>query len=219
MRELAQAIPDVGVLLNLEPELLGAKMLFLLRKRSFTNNMFMPHQLNYELWEQSTLPGHQTIYPRDRQGAAEIALMEAWAWLEAQGLIILAPEPNGRNGWRILTRRAKRFESEAEFVNYAVARMLQREMLNPRIADKVWMAFMRGEFDVAVFQAMKAVEVSVRNAGGFGNNVVGVPLMREAFAPDKGPLTETTTERGEQVARMESLRRRDWVLQKPQLSP
>jgi uncharacterized protein (TIGR02391 family) len=62
---------------------------------------------------------------------------------------------------------------------------------------------MRGEFDGAVFQAMKAVEVSVRNAGGFANSVIGVPLMREAFAPDKGPLTDTSAERGEQVARME----------------
>ena len=62
---------------------------------------------------------------------------------------------------------------------------------------------MRGEMDVAVFQAMKAVEVSVRNAGGFAPGVIGVPLMREAFAPDKGSLAETTAERGEQVARME----------------
>jgi uncharacterized protein (TIGR02391 family) len=50
---------------------------------------------------------------------------------------------------------------------------------------------------------MKAVEVSVRDASGLGNNVVGVALMREAFATDKGPLTDTKTERGEQVARMD----------------
>jgi len=28
------------------------------------------------------------------------------------------------------------------------------------------------------------------------NTLIGVPLMREAFAPDKGPLTDTTTELG-----------------------
>jgi uncharacterized protein (TIGR02391 family) len=81
--------------------------------------------------------------------------------------------------------------------------MLPREALHARIADKVWMAFMRGEFDVAAFQAMKAVEVFVRDASSFGNNLVGVALMRESFAPDKGPLSDTTAERGEQVARME----------------
>jgi len=81
--------------------------------------------------------------------------------------------------------------------------MLPKEMLQPKIAEKVWLAFMRGEFDVAAFQAMKAVEVAVRNAGGFGNNLIGVSLMREAFAPDKGPLINPNAERGEQVARME----------------
>ena len=62
---------------------------------------------------------------------------------------------------------------------------------------------MRGEFDSAAFQAMKAVEVSVRDAGGFGNNPVGVALMRQAFAVDTGPLTDTGVERGEQSARMD----------------
>jgi hypothetical protein len=114
-----------------------------------------------------------------------------------------APDGNGRNGFRVLSRRAKRFESEAEFASYAVARMLPRETLHPKIADKVWMAFMRSEYDVAAFQAMKAVEVSVREAAGLGNNLIGVSLMREAFAPDKGTLTDITLERGERVARME----------------
>lgn len=62
---------------------------------------------------------------------------------------------------------------------------------------------MRGDFSDAAFQAMKAIEVSVRNAGGFGNDLVGVPLMRQAFAPNKGPLADTAAEGGEQVARME----------------
>lgn len=98
---------------------------------------------------------------------------------------------------------AKRFESEAEFASYVVARMLPREALHPKIADKVWMASMRGEFDVAAFQGMKAVEVSVRDAAGLGNDLVGVSLMREAFSRDKGPLSDMSAEPGERVARME----------------
>jgi len=130
-------------------------------------------------------------------------MAEAWAWLEAQGLIVPAPDLNGRNGWRILSRRAKRFASEAEFTQYAVVRMFPKEALHTKIADKVWMGLMRGEFDVAAFQAMKAVEVSVRDAAGFGNNLIGVSLMREAFSPGKGPLADLNAEGGEQVARME----------------
>jgi uncharacterized protein (TIGR02391 family) len=165
--------------------------------------MFHPGNLSGELWPQSMYPGLQTPYPVNRREDVEIALAESWAWLESQGLIVPAPDTNGRNGWRILSRRALRFASEAEFVRYSVARFLHKDALHRRMADKVWMAFMRGEFDVAVFQAMKAVEVSVRDAAGLGNNLVGVSLVREAFAVDKGTLTDCTTERGEQVARME----------------
>lgn len=84
-----------------------------------------------------------------------------------------------------------------------VTRMLSREALHPKISDKPWRDFMRGDFDAAAFEAMKAVEVSVRDAGGFGNNVVGVPLMRKAFAQDKGPLTDMNAEGGERQARMD----------------
>ena len=62
---------------------------------------------------------------------------------------------------------------------------------------------MRGEFDVAVFLAMKAVEVSVREASGLGDSLLGVKLMRPAFAPENGPLTDMDSEGGERVGRME----------------
>jgi uncharacterized protein (TIGR02391 family) len=84
--------------------------------------------------------------------------------------------------------------TETDFGSFKVASLLPKEILHPRIADPVWRAFMRGEFDVAAFQAMKAVEVSVRSAAGLGDNLIGVKLMREAFAPETGPLTDTSAE-------------------------
>jgi uncharacterized protein (TIGR02391 family) len=94
-------------------------------------------------------------------------------------------------------------ESEADFKSFKVANLLPKEILHAKIADPVWRAFMRGEFDVAAFQAMKAVEVSVRAAAGLGDNLIGVKLMREAFAPEAGPLTDMNAEGGERVGRME----------------
>jgi uncharacterized protein (TIGR02391 family) len=102
-----------------------------------------------------------------------------------------------------LSRRAQKIESETDFASFRVSRMLPREALHLRIADTVWRAFMRGEFDVVVFLAMKAVEVSVRDACGFGNEILGVPLMRAAFKPDGGVLTDTLAEAGERIGRME----------------
>jgi len=204
MYELVQAIPNADVLLALEPEELGAKILFLLRKRKLQNDAFHPSNLIGELWAQSFIPGHQTPYPTQKRAAIELALVEAWAWLEAQGLIVPDLDASyARNGWRRLSRRAKRFESEAEFAQYAIARALPREALHPKISGTVWMAFMRGEFDVAAFQAMKAVEVSVREASSLDNSLIGVKLMRAAFRPENGPLTDMTAEEGERIGRME----------------
>jgi uncharacterized protein (TIGR02391 family) len=128
---------------------------------------------------------------------------EAWAWLESQGLLIPAGDTNGRNGWRVLSRRSKRFQNDQEFAQYAVSRMFPKNALHPKISDTVWMALMRQEFDVAVFLAMKAVEVAVRDASGLGNELIGTKLMRAAFAPQGGPLTEQDLESGEKTARME----------------
>jgi uncharacterized protein (TIGR02391 family) len=60
---------------------------------------------------------------------------------------------------------------------------------------------MRGEYDVAVFQAMKKVEVAVREAANLAKIDIGVPLMRKAFHVDDGPLTDLAAERSERQAR------------------
>jgi uncharacterized protein (TIGR02391 family) len=211
MYGLPTAIPDVKVLLALEPEELGAKILFLLKKRQQhpgpmdgNNGMFILGNLEGELWQRSSHI-NQPQYPREKQSEISIALVEAWAWLEAQGLLVPAGDTNGRNGWRVLSRRARKIETEAEFASYKVARLLPKELLNRKIADAVWGAFTRGEFDGAAFQAMKGVEVAVRTAAGLGTEFIGVKLMRTAFAPEGGQLTDMTAEGGERVGRMELL--------------
>jgi hypothetical protein len=186
MRELSQIIPDAQVLLAMEPEELGAKILFLLRKRSdHSQQPFLFSNLIGELWPQHYpyLPGQQPPNPREQQNEINLALAEAWAWLVAQGLLVPAPGQHGGPDWRVLSRRARRFEDEAEFARYAVARMLPKEALHPRISNKVWSAFMRSEFDVAAFQAMKAVEVAVREASDLSNDLLGTKLVRKAFDP------------------------------------
>ena len=197
MSPIVQAIPDVDVFLSLEPEELGAKLLFIAKQ---DRDMFSLIGFEQGIWE-AEMRGQPT-YPRNRKAAVALALAEAWAWLEAQGLIIPAPDQGHGTSYRVLSRRARRFQSESEFANYAVARMLHREALHPKIADRVWMAFMRGEFDVAAFQAMKAVEVAVRDVSGLPETLLGTKLMQAAFAPDNGPLTDMNTESGERLGRM-----------------
>src|ERR1700733_2388761 len=159
MHELPRTIPDVRMLLALAPEERAATILFLLKKRNDTK--FHPGNLQNELW------GHfafgQPQYPAQCANEINQALAEAWAWLQTQGLLVADME-NGQHGWQHLSRRARAMESEADFKSFKLANLLPKEILHPKIADPVWRAFMRGEFDVAAFQPMKAVEVS--RAGG-----------------------------------------------------
>lgn len=200
MQEIPQAIPDVDVLLRLEPEELGATILFLLRRRNETQ--FHPNNLLHEMWRNNHLPGEQSCYPQSKRVLVDEAFAEAWTWLEVQGLLVPTANLGSSNGWRKLSRRAIKFESEAQFANYAVARALPKEALHPKIATTVWMAFMRGEFDVAVLQVMKAVEVAVREAAGLPQKEIGVNLMRQAFNPAKGKLRDKKAQPAEQEALM-----------------
>lgn len=61
---------------------------------------------------------------------------------------------------------------------------------------------MRGDHDTAVFQAFKEVEVSVRAACGYGNEVIGKSLMTRAFNVDDGPLRDTAGTQNEREAEM-----------------
>jgi hypothetical protein len=85
-----------------------------------------------------------------------LAVSEALLWLEARGLFVADPKDRGGYGWRVLSRRAERFASKTEFQRFEVARRLPKDALHSALRNKVWAAFMRGEFDVAVLQAMKA---------------------------------------------------------------
>lgn len=178
------------MLLALAPEELAVKMLFILRNRS-GDGIFHPNNEQIEK------------YPSNRRREVSLALTEAWAWLQAQGLVVPAEGINGNNGFLRLSRRARSMETEADFTGFKVARLLPREILHRRIADPIWRAFMRGEYDVAVFQAMKTVEVSVREAAKFPDSLIGVKLMRAAFSAEDGPLADMNAEPGERVGRME----------------
>jgi uncharacterized protein (TIGR02391 family) len=201
MFELPKVIPDVEAMLALEPEELAAKMLFLLQARVQRDRRWLAHLGNIQTEPLDQRSDGANPYPRSHKEAVELALAEAWSWLEAQGLLVPAPGMNGANGFRHLSRRAKTFADERGFANFVSARRMPKEALHPRIANTVWQAFMRGEYDVAVFQAMKAVEVAVREAAGLPNTDIGTTLMRKAFEVDNGPLTDQAAEKAERQAR------------------
>lgn len=183
-------IPNVEALLALEPEELAGVVLQYLA----TTGGSELHSGNF------TLKGNVAGYPGQHQQQAQEALMEAWVWLEREGL--LAPQPGGTSGWVFLTRRGKRLSDPEAFEAYKKSNLLPKERLHPVIAQKVWATFLRGDYDTAVFQSFKELEVRTRSLGGLEASDIGIDLMRKAFKPGSGPLSDSNTPLGEQESLM-----------------
>ena len=151
-------------------------------------------------------------YPQDQQEELRQALMEAWVWLEREGLLV--PKPGSQDGWVVISRRGRQLRTRDLVRSYRHANLLPRHQLHPRIAQKVWVSFLRGDYDTAVFQAFKEVEVRVREAGEYADTDIGVALMWKAFGKD-GPLTDAKAPEAEQKALAHLFCGRDRVLQEP----
>jgi uncharacterized protein (TIGR02391 family) len=126
------------------------------------------------------------------------AIAEAWGFLLAEGLI--APDPR-RTEETIVTRRGRAAGASKEaYAKYRKASSFPRDILHPVIAEKAWPHLVRGDFDTAVFQAFKELEVAVRQASGADDTDIGTDLMRRAFHAVDGPLTDSKTAKAEREA-------------------
>lgn len=127
-------------------------------------------------------------------------MLEAWSWLEAQGLLIWSEFGNDPNGWRRLSRKGQQLQADG-IPNFKISRQLSSEVLDESIRYRVWSDFVRGHYDSAVFFAAKHVEICVRDAAEYPPEKIGVSLMRDAFKPKTGPLSEKSAPMAEQEAR------------------
>jgi len=189
-KTLFSIIPDPETLLSLEPEELAGVVLEVLNSLDPMNRGNL-NRYNF------SLPSNFTEYANQHDQIAQ-AVMEAWSWLEREGL--LAPKPGSQGEWVFITRRGLKIQSQSDLDAYRKADLLPKRQLHPTIAQKVWASFLRGDYDTAVFQAYKEVGVSVRNAGNFQSEDYGVPLMRKAFDPETGPLSDKSLPKSEREA-------------------
>lgn len=180
MPKLAEVLPDLNNLLSMAPEDLGVVLLKLAASNRSVN-------FTTSEWGMSVLSAHQPMDMNKRR-AVHRAIEEAMQWLRNEGLVMKDPEQP--NGYFCLTRKSEALRETGDFESYRKANLLPVSILHPKLAKKVRPMYLRGDYDVAVFQAFKEVEVSVRGGGGFPVALVGVALMREAFHPEKGPLTD-----------------------------
>lgn len=200
---LSSLVPNADDLLTLEPEELAGVLLAHLNSYgtgSGTSGVVQHNVVNrYNFFNDLD---HHPQYP-GRQSEVNRALMEAWAWLQADGFLIESTQPNSF----FLSKRAQLIKSRSDLAAYRKASLLPKGQLHPLIAAKVYPAFLRGEYDTAVFQAFREVEISVRAAAKSPPDAIGTKLMRDAFRPAdpnnlaaKGPLTESNLPVAEQEA-------------------
>jgi uncharacterized protein (TIGR02391 family) len=190
---LIDFVRDADTLTALAPEDLGMIMLQLFQGQS---GNFTMSNLEMPLWNANS-PG----YPQHKRMQVVFALAEARQWLENEGLLM--PSPDQPNGWYRLTRKGLNLKGPDDIEAYKQGSMLPLGLLHPKLAEKVKPMFLRGDYDVAVFQAFKEVEVAVRRAAGLPNSAIGRKLMQAAFNPDNGPLADTEAGKGERVGLMD----------------
>jgi uncharacterized protein (TIGR02391 family) len=200
---LQSIVPDPHDLLSLEVEELAGVLLVYLNQCAWeSGNTVVQHGKT----NRGNFAGivHYPQQP-DRRDEIRRASLEAWAWLVREGPLV--EDVSGGVEWFFFSRRAQRLKTREDFAAYRNAGQLPRRQLHAVIASKVYPAFLRGEYDTAIFQAFREVEVAVREAGGYSHDLVGEQLMRAAFAPGNkqkqapaGPLTDTDLPAAEQAA-------------------
>jgi uncharacterized protein (TIGR02391 family) len=97
-----------------------------------------------------------------------------------------------KTGFRFLEREFRRVVRE-----YAV---VPQTYVHPQMIKKAFPLLNHGQFESAVLQAFKVLETTIRERIKAPADEVGVRLLRRAFHPDDGPLTDTRLPRAEREA-------------------
>lgn len=188
---IAKIFPPVDIALKLEPEELAVPLLQVLWQCQDTKQSGLLNRYNFMLpsnLKDYTDPGNYDAIAR--------AITEAWVWLERENFI--APQPGQDSGFVFVTRRGNKFRETADVQKFKAASLLPDDILDPKLAAKVRPPFLRGDYDSAIFEAFKEVEVRIRKLSEAQKDDIGVHLMRKAFHPESGPLTDKTQTKGEQ---------------------
>jgi uncharacterized protein (TIGR02391 family) len=142
-------------------------------------------------------------YNAQARSDLERVIARAWKALENAGFIEEPDSYNGKNGFRVPSAEGRQAYKATDYIGVRMRTKFTREMFHPSLPDAAWNAFSVGDYDTAVFEAFKSLEVAVRIKGGFASTDFGAALMKKAFDPDSGPLRDQAATRSRRVARCE----------------
>ncbi len=191
-RSLERLLRGAEELLALEPEDLGGVILEILNNPPI--KPFRPIDLYRDLTDGMFLTPAAPVRE---------AIGEALQWLLSERLIaVLPPEQFPIEERLFVTRRGRLWQTRDDLAKFRQSAMLPSQILHPKIEERCKAPFLRADYDAAVFQAYKAIEVEVRKVAGLADDLIGQDLMVHAFKPSKGVLADTTELAAEQQALM-----------------
>lgn len=170
-------LPTSEIALTLEPEEMAQPLIKCLSHLDKGGNEGTLNLYNFVLHLSNSNYGDDEILKK---------ITEAWMWLEREGM--LAPSPGRERQWVYVTERGHKLANATDLTVYTRSKIIPKESLDPTLANKVHHLFIRGDYDTAVFQAFKEVEIRVKKAASLPNDSYGVNLMRDAFHPENGKL-------------------------------
>jgi uncharacterized protein (TIGR02391 family) len=197
MATLRQLIPDAETLVSMHPADLAGYILEILlnlgpMERGQWNRRNFCIQAAGEYSESVRDHG-----PKDEVGEA---CAVAWSWLEANWLICRHPQQD--HDLYIPTRRGREVRERAKLRELVEGEQLPAHFLHDAFVADVRPLFLQGRYDLSVFEAFRRLEISIREAAGLGDELVGTKLASAAFNPASGPLTDERAEAGERQALM-----------------
>jgi uncharacterized protein (TIGR02391 family) len=135
-------------------------------------------------------------------------LAEAWDAARTAGLIAVLGVANPNPDAFFVTRHGVEMLAEDDPLGTLRARRRLGVELHPLLEPRLRSLTRAGAFEQAALDALRAVEVRVRDLANDprrpnGTRLVGAELMRNAFSPETGPLTDPEAEPGERVGMME----------------
>ena len=186
METLQSLFPTAEDLLGVSPEALAPILLQLAAARG--GQMFQPEGVTQITIGTGYTASNELGYPAHKKLQIEALLNQGWSILRHERLIIPAPGYNGTIGHMVLSREGTAALADGGFERLKAARNFPKAFLHPAIAEEALAALQRGDLATAVRDAFITVEVSVREACGYGQDDYGVDLMRKAFNSITGPL-------------------------------
>jgi hypothetical protein len=139
IRPLSSLVPDAADLLALEVEELAGVLLTHLNSYEGSDSSSAYH--NGEINRHNFFNGlggggpHGGQEYGSRQPEVDLAVMEAWAWLQSEGFLVRKAPSAGDNVF--ISRRAQRLKSREDFAAYRKGSLLPKGQLHPFIASEV----------------------------------------------------------------------------------